>query len=353
MAQQKTANITSQHETDDIVAVKLKFPWLPKHNTLPNFFHRTKYDRLDGHQDSEYVTGSLVVGDNPRAAEGSFMECVRRIGVANYLSMSPVMSSGNRMTWESADDKKKRFRNRIKIHRGAYSFGLCENLNISCSYVIMFRNPLDQAVSSYQYCKEELEDERCQGVNANKVTLRQWILFHGSELFNQLIFSPHFCRDPVNVSVSVPDEVWFGHKHDPPCWLKQMVLMRKFSKIDILHAVGYIIKHLEQWFGVVGLYEQMEDSMKMFQTVYKLHFTKCYDANKSRPVMADEDKVSENSARSVVQRQSDYFDENDPYYLRDDVHVKEALSADFQIYKEAERLFNIQKQLYSNRLRAL
>ncbi|XP_041361106.1 uncharacterized protein LOC121377253 [Gigantopelta aegis] len=353
LAQRKTDNITSQQETEDDRIVKLKFPWLPKKNTLPNFFHRTKHDRSDGFQDNEYVTGSLVFGDNPRAADVPLMECVRRISVTNYLSTSPIMSSGNRLAWESADDKMKKFRNKIKIHRGSYSFGVCESLNVSCSYVMMFRNPLEQALSNYQYCKYELTDELCQGVNANKVTLRQWILFHGSELFKQLIFSPHFCTDSVNVSVTVPDEVWFGNKHDSPCWLKQKVLMEKFSKIDIIHATSYIVRHLEQWFGVVGLYDQMADSLKMFQTVYKLPFTKCYETKKTRPDVADEDVTSENSATSVVQRKSEFFDENDLHYLRDDIYVKEALSADNMIYKEAARLFNIQKQLYTNKLRAL
>ncbi|XP_046350929.2 uncharacterized protein LOC124131603 [Haliotis rufescens] len=346
--QQKNEAVLSRLEKEALSVVTKKFPWLPKNNTLPNYLLNS-----GSHTDNDYKyrDANIAFIHYPRAGGYRVIECLREISIKKHIAMSPLMTSKNRLLWERGEDNLEKFRNRLKFHSGRYVFGVCEKVNSPCSYFLLLREPMQQAISSYEYCKETYEDEICQGFNANKMTLREWILSQGSVLFRQLMLNINFCASDhtFNFNLTLPEGFLFDKK-DMPCWMKQKIFLDKLSSTDLSHAVNYIISHLQSWFAVIGLLDDPQGSLEVFEKVYKLPFTKCKHFDRKETLSEPHHASFDNSANSVYQRQSDIYDENDPYTLSDDVYVRKALSADYRIYKAALKIYHMQKQTLSNRI---
>ncbi|XP_046547417.1 uncharacterized protein LOC124257414 [Haliotis rubra] len=346
--QQKNEAVLSRLEKEALSVVTERFPWLPKNNTLPNYFLNS-----GSHTDNfyKYRDANIAFIHYPRAGGYRVIECLREISIKKHIAMSPLMTSKNRLLWERGEDNLEKFRHRLKFHSGRYVFGVCEKVDSPCSYFLLLREPMQQAISSYEYCKETYEDEICQGFNANKMTLREWILNQGSVLFHQLMLNINFCASDrtFNFNFTLPEGFLF-EKKDMPCWMKQKIFLDKLSSTDLSHAVNYIISHLQSWFAVIGLLDDPQGSLEVFEKVYKLPFTKCKHFDRKETLSESHHGSFDNSANSVYQRQSDIYDENDPYTLSDDVYVRKALSADYRIYKAALKIYHMQKQTLSNRI---
>lgn len=322
-------------------------PWLPKNNTLPNYF----FNGLVNNDSGKYEKSNLVFLHHPRAAGTTVLDCLRNISMENNLPMSPLMDVNNLVIWVSGNGDSNMYREYMKIHRGRYSFGMCEKLKTPCSYFFMMRDPFERAVSSYYYCKRAIGDELCGAINANRVTLRQWIIEQGSILLRQILFSSKFCADGNDTFPFTPTNEDLVNINNLPCWYKEKVILEKLLEPDELKLVTkYVVSNLNKWFSVVGMIEQFDESMALFEYIFKLPFSKCnsrHEAKTNADIRVLTNRVSNrNSQRNEwLNTEAD-----DPEYLKNDVYVRNALSSDYEIYKEVKRIFSVQKQFYFNSL---
>ena len=337
--QRHLQEVKHQQRQEDLVTHH--YPWAVRNNSLPNYFlHAPSESRL-----SPYQRGAVVFLHHHRSAGTAMKECLNRIARNNSFAMSPVMGSDDRVDWEEHVSRDGANRNRFKLHRGQFTFGLCGVLQKDCSYFTILRDPMDRAVSSYQYCQHAFGDEMCKFSNANEMTLRQWILHQGSLLFQQLLFRPQWCQQAAGngtkreryESVVDPDKV--------PCWIRHKTQLAGIPESHTTNLVGYIVNNLDRWFAAIGLFEELENSLKLFEHIYRLPFTKCTNFKNTNK----DAEIFDNRSNRKKSRDG-FYDDNDPEYLKYDYEVQQALAPDRRIYKEAKKIFRLQRQMFFNKL---
>ena len=338
MVQRKQEDFKRRQSTvrDDVL--RERFPWVLKNNSLGNYF-------LGGvTQEANYKKGVIVFLHQHRTAGSAMSQCLEEIAKNSSMAISDVVDSETRKEWDR-NDRHYEHSERYKIHRGEFSFGMCDDFKKPCSYFSILRDPFERAQSSYQHCKSSLGDPLCQAVNANKVTLREWIIYNGSPLLRHLVYKSDICDDIENdeivQNITDPNLV---NKNSIPCWYVHKLKMDQLLPAEVNHLTDFVVENLKQWFSMVGLYEEFEDSISMLEKIYKLPFTKCKSLKK-----INKNDISNNS--NTRHRISEYYDDNDPEYLEYDYDVNRVLEPDRKIYEKAKKIFNIQRQLHSNRLK--
>ncbi|XP_029650020.1 uncharacterized protein LOC115223527 [Octopus sinensis] len=316
--------------------VERVFPWLPKNNTLPNYFFHQQTRKSP----VSYQHSNIVFMTNTHDSSSSFSDCLHDIATDHSLPMSPFMSIRNRRAWEEAEGSERMLHDRIKIHHGNYAFGMCENLTSSCSYFLMLQDPIERAISTYHYCKDAISDELCSVVNANKVSVHDWAVHQGSLFFRQLLFKPDFCDIEVNSSLTAVQ-----NSNKLPCWYKQKLYFDSLSNAEITEALNYVGKHLDQWFSVVGHVDDYSASVKMFEHVYRLPFSKCHDSS-----LTFQEELSNNNRAYTVDQSKETLDKQEVFLLKQSATVQKALHADYRIYNEAKKLYQIQRQVLFNQI---
>ncbi|XP_060066868.1 uncharacterized protein LOC132547130 [Ylistrum balloti] len=345
----------SKHEVDRRT-VYSKVPWLQRHSDkfLPNVYLRKSPKPVI--QDS-----AIVFLQQEFATSDSLLHtCLSNISYDNDLSMSPVMHVQNRLLWESGTKDSVSFKERIKVHRGPYSFGACDKINIKCAHFIMMHDPFEIATSGYEFCKANPFHEKCTVFQSKSVSLREWILLQKGALLYQLLFSPEMCsydksKQLKYLHISQMNSTLRDQDQKNPCWYRQKLLLgQALSDTDIGHITDYIVSHLSEWFAVIGLGTDVDNSLLMFEKAFELPFTKCNQRNNNN---GDDSSYNQsyNKDNQVVSEADDTPDEDDDMEddmidLRDDYRVQEALLPDLKIYREAKRLFHIQQQILLNRL---
>ncbi|GAB1610823.1 uncharacterized protein LOC115223527 [Argonauta hians] len=349
-----------------VTTVQRVFPWLPKNNTLPNYFFHQPVRKSP----VSYQRSNIVFMSNSHDASAQFTDCLHSTAMEHSLPMSPFMSSRNRRAWEEAEASERVLNEKIRIHRGNYAFGMCENLTNPCSYFLLLQDPLERAVSTYHYCKNSVKDELCSVMNANKVSVHDWAVHQGSMFFRQLLFQPKFCDLQVNVSLVEARRL---NVQKLPCWYKQKLYFDMLSSADVTEAVNYVNKNLEHWFSVIGHVAEYSDSVKMFEHVYRLPFSKCH----SDSLSFSENNNNNNNNYNNLNNNNDYnsndnnnnniynnynnraystapspqtLNKQELYILKQNVAVQKALYADYRIYKEAKKLYQIQRQVIFNQI---
>lgn len=292
--------------------------------------------------------------------------CLSNIAYDNNLPMSPVMHVQNRLLWEAGTKDSNLFKDRIKIHRGPYAFGVCEKLSIKCAHFLMVHEPFDLALSSYDYCKSNPFNEMCRVFRSKSVSLREWILQQRGALFHQILFSPELCSQEklrkFKYMLASQSSIVTNPDHENPCWYRQKLLLGKaLSDQDVGHITDYIVSHLSDWFAVIGITDDVEHSLLMFEKALQLPFTKCQSVHQKHHEISSS-HVNNNRVNPSKVKDDDYEKGSNEYNadrfnkkeelegLRDDYRIQEAMLPDMKIYKEAKRLFHIQKQMFLNKV---
>ncbi|XP_064652816.1 uncharacterized protein LOC135503258 isoform X2 [Lineus longissimus] len=312
--------------------IHTKFPWIVQNNSLPNYF-------LSHNKDGAKYSDSVVVFmHQPRAAGLALRECMETIALQRSLAMSPVLTDSGRRDWENGvGTGNDALKNRVDIHRGNFAFGVCDTVTKPCSYFIMMREPWLRALSSYRYCKTALADEWCSGENANKMSLREWIVHQGSVLFRLLIYSSHFCHSLDGGATSTNKT---NNRH-LPCWFVQKQRIADLTNSDKHTILDYVLENLEKWFSVIGIYEEFEDSIKLFEETLTWPMTMCRSLQPRKYSFSSRER-RENSVL--------FLPETEVASLKEDPAVKAALEADEKIYKKAKSIFSRQRQILFNKV---
>ena len=324
-----------------------KFPWIRQNNTLPNYF-------LGGGTRSSdlYKSSPAIFLHQHRSAGEPLVRCLRDIAEEGHLSHVPNWDSDTREFWDVKLCSKSEYQ-RLNLQTGQFAAGLCDIYkDRQCSYFSVFREPMSRAVSSYHHCQTDEGrrlDEMCRVVDANDVTLRDWILVQGSVTFQQLVFHAPWCqqfKQTNNYSLEgsavhvTPSSEW-------PCWFKNRIYLERLPATEYSHLLEYVLDHMESLFGAIGILDDWESTIGIFETVYKLPFRKC-----SNLMQLPADVYNDHDNRANRKPQKDgYYDDNDPDYLKYDYFVRKVLDADFKIYKKARQIFDIQRQTAFNKLK--
>ncbi|XP_033727154.1 uncharacterized protein LOC117316601 [Pecten maximus] len=355
---EKDRQLTEDSKTEaNHRTVSSKVPWLQKHpdKFLPNVYLRksskpTIRDSAIVFLQQEFAT-----------ADSLLHTCLSNISYANNLSMSPVMHVQNRLLWDAGTKDSMMFKERIKVHRGPYSFGACDNINIKCAHFIMVHEPFELAMSSYEFCKANPSHEKCSVFQSKSVSLREWVLLQKGALFHQLLFSSEMCSQDksqhlTNLHKSQLNSTLHDHDQKNPCWYRQKLLLgQALSDTDISHITDYIVSHLSDWFAVIGLGSDVNNSLLMFEKALELPFTKCRKGSNDNTADSDNNNTYNNDNQKTSEEDDEPSDDNEDMDdetldLRDDYRVQEAMIPDLRIYKEAKRLFNIQQQILLNKV---
>lgn len=318
--------------------------WMHK-NLMPNYFMSGRISSENWFSDS-----SLVFIHHPRSGGQNIIHCLNNISYSNDLAMSPLMTSENRLLWESRKSVSNTFRNKFKIHRGMYTVGMCQNLNQKCSYMILLRDPLQRSISSHKHCCKSPRDEICGLRDARETPLRDWIISEGNVLLKHFLLSPKFCEvdiiEKYNISIDITKHI--------SCWTKSNLILDNLIKNYKTQVTNFIVENLHKFISVIGLTKEFDLSLKMFEASFKLPFSKCNFVNQERT--RREKELNSNRALSgnrVHQTVDENLssEEDDDYSFEDDLEIQEALFSDYEIFKEAKRIFHIQKQFLLNSVR--
>lgn len=320
-----------QRQSEDVVLEKMSA--VVQNNSLPNYFLHTPEDG----RKSEYERGALVFVHHHRSAGRAMMSCLEEVAFNRSLSSSQIMLSDERLLWH-AQQETDTDPDRFDIHRGQFAFGICNNIERNCSHITILRDPMQRAISSYDYCKEAYDDEICKVGNANDMTLRQWIILHGSQLFRQLVFLPEWCHLGEQIATN---------QSDAPCWYKHKLHFENLPPETYRNLLEYVVNNLDQWFAAIGLLDELEQSLQIFEHLYDMPFTKCSSFRNNAVQNAE---IFDNRSNRNKKRAEPYSDD-DPEYLKYDYEVQQALAADNKIYKKARQIFRVQHQLVLNKVR--
>ncbi|PIK52749.1 hypothetical protein BSL78_10382 [Apostichopus japonicus] len=232
-------------------------------------------------------------------------------------------------------------------YMGGYSFGICDALHNGrpCSYFTMVRNPYERIISCYFFCQRSSKDQLCTALNAANVTLKEWALHQGSYFFNQILLHPHVCQgtfDQYFKLDGIQHNFWYG---DPPCWFKQKVILGHYLTSEQENILlDYVLDHLEQWFASIGIIEEFDLSLGMFQHIYGLpfkddcvgkHFQTGKYKKRKKNVTTNEEQVDRDQMIQQLKAE-----------LQADPEVRRALHADLVIYDKAKEIFDKQKEVY-------
>ena len=322
--------------------VHSRFPWLERNNALPNYFLRS---RKRSPEASDAVRRSTVVFlRQPTAARNVLNSCLERFANGSRQYEAGKTSDANDRLGTALS--AKHFQNKLS------SFDLCPNKGMPCSYISTFYDPFLSSVSLYKYCRTMAagadDNTMCATMDATRVTLRQWLLHHGSTTFQHLVSNPSLCshRTKPNGAASV----------DASCWHLQKRELERLSPGDRGYLLDYVIDNLEKWFFFIALEDDMEISAKLFEKAFKRRISGCAFTKDTETTTGMDNRTHQkrhngNSVRDEVENDVDKDmedSENDPEYLIDDYSVVMALGADQKIYRRAKEIFRIQKQCVFN-----
>ena len=350
-----------------------KYPWMTQNKTLGNYFLNGGGIQTNM---ADYRTGAIVFLHQHRSAGSAFTNCLSNISRTHNFVQSASFTSNKRYHFDNSLTFSQDHFERIKIITGQFSFGLCNTYKRPCSSFTIFRDPLQSAMSSYEFCKSALEDEQCRVLNANTVSLRDWILHHGSTTFNALSFNSDWCKLEA------------GKTDNVPCWKQHKNQMDGLHFQERDNVLQYMIDNMENWFSMIGLFEKLSETVAMLENAYMLPFSQCniktdktnmnlhehtnavpntvveQISNSIKPRMKHRNTPG-NSKKSVKSRMltnnmadnranhvqhMDMSIENEVTDLQYDYDVRKALEADYQLYTKATQIFNRQREIVYNKL---
>ena len=330
--------------------------WPFRRNFRPNYFLTRNSSSTASPRNRTSISDNDVViyMHHNKAAGSTTKDCLGKVAFSTGRHLGPVQDSMGRLNVHNLIGRFPDFKHEHNLFMGGYAFGLCDELNTSCSYFTILREPYERTISSYSYCRRARSDQLCAALSAGKVSLRDWALHQGSFLFRQLLFDPIFCRhfyDHTKYSnlSKVPHEfirskIGFG---GAPCWFRQkVVLQHAFDKDGMDKLLQYALQNLEHWFTVIGLVHEYDLSLAMLQEAYGLPFhTRCSGQKinvsdyKNMQNDTSDTKVNTNGTRMDIV--GDNIRE-----LMGDPEVQQVLEADVKLYRRAVEIFEQQKRTF-------
>lgn len=286
------------------------------HNYLPNaYIHPSNH--------SVFKNSVLVFVHNPKSGGSTIKVCMTRL-----LHQKPVLIfSKTRDTIR--EDLLNGDAALEPYYMGDSTLGICDygQQPRPCSYFTMLREPYERAVSLYYFCQDG-----GNGCSQSNKSLEEFVLRTCSTFFHQLTVS-FSCRESKdrNCRISQVCQKWrcnstFARSNIPR------------DQMDTL--LQYVIDHLDRIFAVIGLLNEYDLSLELFEDTFGLKFANtCRTLHHNKgsylyreDASSDDEKLSQNILiETAVKR------------LRKNEAIRKCLRADETIYQRAKEIFEIQK----------
>ncbi|XP_077866771.1 uncharacterized protein LOC144355255 [Saccoglossus kowalevskii] len=292
---------------------------------LPNFYTSRDYqnDRR-WPPDDHYRNGSIVYLHHHKAAGSTVRTCISNMKPS--ISLKTVSHESYSQIFQSLKSNDSFV---FDMYVGGYTYGICDYISNRrpCSYFTVLRHPFDRVISAYEYCKRYTQDHICWGKSAKTMSLKDWVNFHSSFFFYQLLFQSEFCE---NKGYYVARQLSNSGRL-LPCWYVQRLIIDSKTSNDVkTFLLDYILDHLEQMFAVIGLVEQFETSLRLLEDVYDLPFVWCHSMK-----LKDSSLEDKRSTVWTMKRQ-----------LETDLEITNILYYDLEIYKRSQKIFEKQKRVF-------
>ena len=295
---------------------------------LPNFFTSATI-----RTEERYYNGDMIFLHHNKAG-GSTMKFILK-SIAQTSSLRHILiTKSNADVVQQMTDKGRNNNSQQTIYYGDHAFGSCDFLppNRSCSYFTMIRNPYSRIISAYFYC-QKAHDELCGNVDTNTISIETWAQLQGSYFFRQLLNHPAMCSDAFEgYAKDFQDRTSsvFHHRFGNigSCkFREQSYLQQRLTILERRKLLDYCLSNLENLFAVIGLLEELDLSLAMFQTVYHQPFVA------SAGVKCNSERSSRNNSVSEEMMER----------LKTSEAASEALYEDLMIYEKMLEIFEEQR----------
>ncbi|XP_070558883.1 uncharacterized protein [Ptychodera flava] len=335
-------------ESQQMTSLMEDYPWLKRKNFIPNYY--TKREWVDSSTRSAKADSNftIVFVHNQKSGGTSVKECMDRIttnmSIPSYLGIYDDIRPKRTVA-----DVIERIELMAKTHTtnmpmffvSENTFGLCDVLeDRPCSYFTLMRDPYERIVSSYQFCKYQLDDPLCCATDARFLTVKDWALHQGSYFFRQLQFNTRgVCSQAAFRELIRPRMDRLSYKgrdvNKPPCWYRHKVLLDSITDSDKETILEYLLSNLENWFSVVGITEQFDDFLKLLQHTYGLPFHRgCAGHSAMKTEYSSWLQGRTRSELMKLRKQE----------LMEDKDVQKALYYDVKIYEKIKDIYQRQKE---------
>ncbi|XP_041472495.1 uncharacterized protein LOC121421761 [Lytechinus variegatus] len=297
-------------------------------NQLPNYFLHGSPE-ADG---DKYRLGNVAFLHNVKSGGSTLKTIITNLGRKYNIQKVLIDSESKRSIFKQYEIVGRTPRQTIFV--GPSTLGICEYLkDRPCSYITMVREPVSRLVSIYLFCKQT-NATQCSPSSVN-VSLDAWALHWGSFLFRSLI--THFQRYFPFKAAANHFQNWSadfrlfakGIQQKYPNIVTGKALQYSMTPSERRALLDHCLANLENWFAVIGLTEEFDTSLELFQEVYKLPFPKYYRG------AINVGQVKKGLDSSEIERMKDN--------LRNNPYIMDALYDDIQIYQKAKEIMINQK----------
>ncbi|XP_070558882.1 uncharacterized protein [Ptychodera flava] len=325
----------------DLIA---RYPWLWRRRYVPNSLAKhVKQERPRSYG----ANATMVFVHNQKAGGTSVKTCLKLLERESNMRRCYGIFDGNGPVHIMEAVRAKSTSRRCYV--GESSFGICDDLDDGdCAYFTMLRDPYERVISSHEYCKTA-DDPLCRAGNATELSLEEWALQQGSYFFRQLLLRPtEICVEAELFNnlltqylnkTDQSDEIVADLKSFP-CWYRHKLLLEGvLSDSDKNALLRYVLENLDNWFSVIGMTDEFDTSLELFQFAFGLPFHDLCSAVFARETTYTEQSAgAEGGKAEVVRKLKSRLASND--------HVRRALLYDIKIFERAKEIFEMQKTSY-------
>ncbi|KAJ8030647.1 hypothetical protein HOLleu_27117 [Holothuria leucospilota] len=296
----------------------MNFPIVHLRNYLPNAY---LYPQLA----KPYNTSVLTFLHNPKSGGTSVRDCM--LGLYRAMEKDrPVVVATNTVSGE-----KEKLLNHVTqtndYYMGDAALGICDTFeDRPCSYFTVVREPYERMVSHYYFCKSG-----GPGWPPCDNTLEEFTMSLCSLFFRQLTVQV-FCKED-NQNPSSPwkcDRMPVSIDHLPEDQQQRAAIL------------DYFLANVDKMFAVIGLTEEFETSLKLFENTfgepfYGLCNEKHSNAGSYKNVTDTDDTKADRERITAEAKER----------LMNNEQIRQCLHEDVQLYNKMYEIFQKQKQ-YSN-----
>lgn len=289
-------------------------------NYLPNAY-------ISPNAITTYKKSVLAFLHNPKSGGTSIKRCIATLQKLKNES-SPVVMATNTAS-KITEDLLNNVSKPSHYFMGESVIGVCDRVGGKpCAYFTMIREPYERTISHYYFCRGGGPSwPPCNN------TLEEFTLSLCSVLFRQLTL-----RVLCNQSRQ-------GHVLSWQCDNRPMTIdYFPFDRAQRRPALEFILQNLENIFAVVGILEEFETSLKLFEYTFGEPFYQ-----KCRSEHSNSGNYVINGAKSHQRRSStrEMIRDEEKRKLMQNPDIRRCLDEDVQIYKKIKEIFKQQEIIYN------
>ncbi|XP_071838644.1 uncharacterized protein [Apostichopus japonicus] len=302
----------------------IPFPYFNNH--LPNAY-------LYPTNDTTYKDSVVGYVHSPKSGGTTIKECM--ISMLAEQKTVPVL-----MYFKSAAGIRQNLLNQVstleKYYMGDSTLGICDYATPQpCTYFTVLREPYDRVISHYYFCKDGGESyPPCN------TTLEEFVLNSCSLFFRQTTVRFNCLYDQSNEACSTNSTCslpWHCNATEVHVDNLEITENQRQAILD------YVIGHLDKMFGVIGILEEFETSMKLFQDTFGLPFNdQCSETHHNAGLYTYRERENRTRNKEI---------EKSKQRLKGNRDVRRCLREDEKIYEKATEIFKLQKEKYEMKLK--